>query len=140
MYEKKIPENHDCGFTVTFKVLGGKWKAWIIDCINMGIRRPSELHRAVDQANSRVINMILKELEDYGVITKKIYPGLPLKVEYYLTDLGESLMPLIAAMDKWGMDNREQILGVEYSLLHPSNCDKAEEYAKPGYSNANYVN
>ncbi|SHK77587.1 transcriptional regulator, HxlR family [Chitinophaga jiangningensis] len=110
MYEKKIPEMLDCGVSVVIKVLGGKWKAWILECIHMGIRRPSELHREISAAAPRVINLHLKELEDYNLITKTIYPGLPLKVEYFLTDIGESLMPVIAAMDQWGNANRNYVL------------------------------
>jgi len=109
MYEKKIPEMLDCGVSVAIKVLGGKWKAWIIECIHLGIRRPSELHREINTAAPRVINMHLKELEDYNIITKTIHPGLPLKVEYFLTDVGESLMPVIRAMDTWGNLNRSYV-------------------------------
>lgn len=109
MYERKIPEDLDCGIIVTMKVLGGKWQPCIIDAIDRGIRRPSELHRYLTPASGRVINMQLRELEQYGIIYKKIYNGLPLKVEYYLTALGESILPIIAAIDKWGIANREQI-------------------------------
>ncbi|MNY15528.1 putative HTH-type transcriptional regulator YybR [compost metagenome] len=62
--------------------------------------------------------MQLHELEQAGIIVKKIYQGLPLKVEYSLTDLGISLLPVIAIIDKWGIENnhlvenlREQIVG-----------------------------
>ena len=109
MYERKIPEDLDCGIIITMKVLGGKWQPCIIDAIDRGIRRPSELHRYLTTASSRVINMQLRELEQYGIIYKKIYNGIPLKVEYYLTALGESILPIITAMDKWGLANREQI-------------------------------
>ncbi|AXY74864.1 transcriptional regulator [Paraflavitalea soli] len=109
MYERKIPEDLDCGIILTMKVLGGKWQPCIIDAIDRGIRRPSEMHRYLTTASARVINMQLKELEQYGIIYKKIYNGIPLKVEYYLTALGESILPVITAIDKWGLANREQI-------------------------------
>ncbi len=109
MYARKIPEDLDCGIILTMKVLGGKWQPCIIDAIDRGIRRPSELHRYLTTASGRVINMQLRELEQYGIIYKKIYNGLPLKVEYYLTTLGESILPVIAAIDNWGLANREQI-------------------------------
>src|SRR5688500_2831545 len=105
MYEKKIPENLDCGVSVAIKVLGGKWKACIIESINRGVQRPSELHREITTAAPRVINMQLNELEALGIIDKKVYPGLPLKVEYFLTPLGQSILPVIDAMDKWGNEN-----------------------------------
>ena len=109
MYEKKIPENYECGISIAIKVLGGKWKSLIIEYIHRGVRRPSELHRTVDQANPRVINMALKELEEYGVISKTVHSGLPLKVEYFLTPLGQSILPVLHAMEQWGNQHREEV-------------------------------
>lgn len=122
MYERKIPENLDCGVSVAIKVLGGKWKACIIDAINDGIKRPSELHRGIPSASPRVINMSLKELEDYGMISKTVYPGLPLKVEYSLTELGRSVMPIINAMEKWGNDKREYVVKISNELENERNA------------------
>lgn len=107
MYTRKIPQDLDCGIIVTMKVLGGKWKACIVDCINRGIKRPSEMHRSIDTASPRVINMQLNELEECGVISKKVYHGLPLRVEYNLTPIGLSLLPIIEMIDKWGSKNRQ---------------------------------
>jgi DNA-binding HxlR family transcriptional regulator len=109
MYERKIPEDLECGIIITMKVLGGKWQPCIIDAINRGARRPSELHRQINTASARVINMQLRELEQYNIIYKKVYDGLPLKVEYYLTALGQSLLPIIEAMDHWGKTNSKQV-------------------------------
>lgn len=104
MYEKKIQKDFDCGMSITLEIIGGKWKPCLIDSISKGIRRPSELHRSHPEASKRVLNLQLKELEDYGVISKIIYPVLPPKVEYFLTELGESLLPLTRHMEKWGSD------------------------------------
>lgn len=102
MYAKKKPEDLDCGIEVAIKVFAGKWKPCILDSINKGKRRPSELHRAISSATPRVLNMQLKELEHYRVVHKKVYPGLPPKVEYFLTDMGRSILPIVAMMDEWG--------------------------------------
>lgn len=110
MYEKKIPENYDCGISIAVKVLGGKWKAWMIDCINRGVRRPADIHKEMSEAAPRVLNMQLRELTDLNILYKKVYPGLPLKVEYYLTETGHTILPVIAAMNQWGERNRETIL------------------------------
>ncbi|MGS2760694.1 winged helix-turn-helix transcriptional regulator [Sinomicrobium sp. M5D2P9] len=112
MYERKIPEDLECGITLTSRVLGGKWKPCIIDPIRRGVRRPSELHQDIDEASPRVLNMQLRELLDHGIIDKKVYPGLPLKVEYGLTPIGESILFILDAMDKWGEENRDHILQV----------------------------
>jgi DNA-binding HxlR family transcriptional regulator len=106
MYEKKIPLVLECGLTVTKEVLGGKWKANLIYGISEGIRRPSDLQRAIPGATKRVLNQQLKELAAFNVLAKKIYHQLPPKVEYSLTELGETLMPIIKMMNQWGEHNR----------------------------------
>ncbi len=108
MYERKIPRQYTCGTAVTLEIIGGKWKPALIFSINSGKRRPSELQRMVPDASRRVLNQQLKELEEHGIITKKIYPVLPPKVEYYLTEFGESLLPITKAIDDWGMKYQEK--------------------------------
>lgn len=104
MYEKKIPKDFSCGMSITFEIIGGKWKPCLIDSINRGVRRPSELAKKHPLASKRVLNLQLKELEAYGVVRKIVYPVLPPKVEYFLTEVGESLLPLVAMMENWGSD------------------------------------
>lgn len=116
MYEHKIPEDMECGITIAHKILGGKWKACIIDCLSRGVKRPSELHRQIAGAPVRVINIQLRELEDHQVICKKVYPGFPLKVEYFLTDLGRSILPVVRAMDNWGHEHREEMARITNGL------------------------
>lgn len=116
MYVKKIPDTLECGIEVAMKVLGGKWKPCILDAINREYRRPSEMHRFITSASPRVINMQLRELEEYGMVYKKVYDELPLKVEYYLTDLGQSILPIIDAMDAWGTERRELITRIDEEL------------------------
>lgn len=109
MYTKKKPEDLDCGIEVAIKVFISKWKPCLLDCIHKGARRPSEIHRVLPNATPRVLNMQLKELEQYQVITKKIYPGLPPKVEYSLTEMGKSILPIVEQMNEWGKKNSERI-------------------------------
>lgn len=75
MYEKKIPFDIDCGIKIAMEVIGGKWKSCIILELDNGPKRPSELHRLFADANARVIDQQLKELEKHGAIRKKIYAG-----------------------------------------------------------------
>lgn len=116
MYERKIPEDLDCGINITMKVLGGKWQPCIIDAINKGAKRPSEMHRQIASASARVINMQLRELESYGIVSKKLFDGLPLRVEYSLTELGKTILPIIDAINFWGKENREHVLQVSGGL------------------------
>lgn len=107
MYERKIPLPLECGLTLTKEVLNGKWKANLIFAISSDIKRPSDLVRAIPDATKRVINIQLKELEEFAIVSKKIFHQLPPKVEYSLTPLGESLLPIIDAMNHWGDQNRD---------------------------------
>lgn len=102
MYERKIPKDLDCGLSMTLEIMGGKWKPCLILDIYDGFNRPSQLQRHNLKAPKRVINQQLKELEEHGVISKVIHAELPLKVEYFLTSLGESLLPLLRMMTEWG--------------------------------------
>ncbi|PST83874.1 transcriptional regulator [Pedobacter yulinensis] len=107
MYERKIPVAIDCGLHLTREVLNGKWKPALLNAISMDIKRPSEMLRLFPDASRRVLNVQLKELEEHGMIEKKVYPQLPPKVEYSLTMIGWSLMPVIDAMNQWGDANRQ---------------------------------
>jgi DNA-binding HxlR family transcriptional regulator len=109
MKDRKIPIDVECGINVYALIVGGKWKPCIIHYIHQGIKRPNEIHKAMHYATPRVLNMQLKELLESRIISKKVFPGLPLKVEYELTELGESLLPIIEAMEQWGMVNREKV-------------------------------
>jgi DNA-binding HxlR family transcriptional regulator len=106
MYERKIKEDLDCGIIVAMKIFGGKWKPCIIDAISRGAKRPSELHREITSTSPRVIDMQLSELVAYEILSKTIYPGFPLCVEYSLTPLGESILPILAQLNTWGIKNK----------------------------------
>ena len=119
MYQKKITPTYDCGIMLTKEVLNGKWKTTLLYNIAQGVQRPGALQRRIPEATRRVLNVQLNELEQHGLVGKTIYPQLPPKVEYFLTDFGRSLMPVIEAMTQWGITHRvqlEQTLGVELRL------------------------
>ena len=107
MYERKIKEDLECGIIVAMKIFGGKWKPCIIDAISRGIKRPSELHREITSTSPRVIDMQLSELVAFGIVSKKIFPGFPLCVEYSLTAVGESIVPILAHLNEWGLKNKD---------------------------------
>jgi DNA-binding HxlR family transcriptional regulator len=120
-YERKTPEDLNCGITVFMKVLGGKWKPCIVDLIHKGYQRPSELHRQLTTATPRVVDMQLNELEVYGVVWKKVQEGFPLRVDYSLTEMGRSMLPIIASMNEWGEANAGQIKEVNYKRQMTAN-------------------
>lgn len=112
MYEKKLPFDITCGIKITMEVIGGKWKCCIIDRLSSGSKRPSELHRILKEATPRVIDQQLKELEQHGIIKKIIYSEMPPRTEYFLTETGKSLLPLIAQISVWGDEFRPQMMKI----------------------------
>lgn len=109
MYERKMIPNLNCGLDLIGEVLYGKWKIRLLWFIDQGHKRPSELQRKIPDASRRVLNIQLKELEDHELISKKIYPVVPPKVEYSLTDFGMTLIPVISALGYWGDENEDRL-------------------------------
>jgi DNA-binding HxlR family transcriptional regulator len=102
--EKKIVfDENSCAVTATMKVLGGKWKPILINAIYLTApARFGELKRSVVGITQSMLTQQLRELEDDGLISRKIYAEIPPKVEYTLTEFGLSLSPVIQTMAKWG--------------------------------------
>lgn len=98
-----------CGLDLIGEVLYGKWKIRLLWFIHQGFQRPSELHRKIPDASRRVLNVQLKELESHELVAKVIYPVLPPKVEYSLTEFGQSLIPIIGAIGQWGDQHEERL-------------------------------
>jgi DNA-binding HxlR family transcriptional regulator len=109
MYKKKIPLSLNCGLDLIGEVLYGKWKIRLLWFIHEGYKRPSELQRKIPDASRRVLNIQLRELEEHELITKKIYPVVPPKVEYSLTEFGKTLIPVISALGQWGDEYQERL-------------------------------
>lgn len=107
MYERKIPIDFSCPLRLTMSLIDSKWKSCILDELRYKALRPSELHRALPEAAPRVLDMQLRELADDGLVQKTIYPELPPRSEYTITELGRSLLPIIDAMIEWGESHRE---------------------------------
>ncbi|WP_306354206.1 winged helix-turn-helix transcriptional regulator [Flavobacterium sp. '19STA2R22 D10 B1'] len=102
MYQRKIPIDYECGLSVAMEVVGSKWKFCILDEVSKDIKRPKDLVHAINGITKRVLQNQLKELEFHGLLEKIMYKEVPLRVEYYLTESGKSLLPLISAVDQWG--------------------------------------
>ncbi|HTF22005.1 MAG TPA: helix-turn-helix domain-containing protein [Chryseolinea sp.] len=109
MYERKILPALNCGLDMVGEVLYGKWKIRLLWFIEQGYQRPSELHRKIPDASKRVLNAQLKELEEHQLVSKTIYPVVPPKVEYTLTDFGKSLIPVISNLGKWADDHEREL-------------------------------
>ena len=108
MYKRKLPLDLSCGIRITMSVIGSKWKPCIIDSLRENPKRPSQIHREIPEAISRVLDQNLRELEQHGVVKKTIFPELPPRSEYELTELGRSLLPVIDFMEDLGESHRSQ--------------------------------
>ena len=106
MYERKIPVDLDCPLRLTMSLIDSKWKSCILDELRCKSMRPSELHKALPEAAPRVLDLQLRELVDDGLVAKTIFPELPPRSEYSITELGKTLIPIIDAMLEWGEKNR----------------------------------
>ena len=84
------------------RVLGGKWKIEILYYISLKTRRFGELQRQIGDITQSTLTKQLRELEADGFISRYIYPEIPPKVEYSLTDLGKSFVPVLEHMKQWG--------------------------------------
>ena len=104
MDRKKALTFH-CSVEAAIAVLGGKYKAIIIWHLNVNkIMRYNEIQKAIPQATAKMLSQQLKELENDGIVKRKLYPVVPPKTEYSLTKRGETLIPAIIELNKWGMN------------------------------------
>lgn len=93
---------NDCPVEATLELIGGKYKALILWRLSSGKLRFSELKKAIANATPKMLTQQLRELEASSLIHREVYPVVPPKVEYSLTETGRSLMPILVAMRDWG--------------------------------------
>ena len=95
-------EFFNCPVEAAISVIGGKYKAIILWHLIDGTLRFSELKRFLPQATPKMLTQQLRELEADGIISRKVYPVVPPKTEYSLTEFGQTLTPIITAICEWG--------------------------------------
>lgn len=94
--------NHNCPVETTLELIGGKYKALILWHLSQGVLRYSQLRDRLAGITPKMLTQQLRELEAKDLVRRKVYPVVPPKVEYSLTELGRSLMPILVAMRDWG--------------------------------------
>jgi DNA-binding HxlR family transcriptional regulator len=97
-------KNVCCPVETTLRVIGGRWKVLVLHHLMDGTKRFAELHRALSGISHRTLTKQLRELEADGIISRKMYPQVPPKVEYSITPLGRKLAPVLYAMHDWGAE------------------------------------
>ena len=101
----------DCPVATTLRLIGNKWKILIIQRLFDRPYRFNELCRSIDGLSEKVLTDNLKQLERDGIITRTVYPEVPVRVEYALSEVGESMRPIIASMQAWGLGYQEKVRG-----------------------------
>lgn len=94
-------KNYVCLLDLAMELIRGKWKAVIICHLNKGEKRFLELQRITCGVSQKVLTEKLKELEEDKLITKVVYPEVPARVEYYLTDMGKDLAIVLESLEDW---------------------------------------
>jgi DNA-binding HxlR family transcriptional regulator len=100
--EETMSHNEHCPVEATLELIGGKYKTLILWHLADGKLRFSQLRREITGITPKMLTQQLRELEAHSLIHREVFPIVPPKVEYSLTELGKSLMPLLVAMRDWG--------------------------------------
>ena len=98
-----------CPVATTVQLIGSKWKLLIMRSL---LARPwpfNELQKDLDGISQKVLTDSLRSMEEDGIITRTVYPEVPPRVEYALSPLGESMRPILDAMEQWGNDYKKQL-------------------------------
>jgi len=98
------PRNYNCPVEATLSLIGGKYKAVILWHLINRTLRYSEINKLLPRVTPKMLTQQLRELEADGLITRTVYPVVPPKVEYSLSDFGKSIAPVLEAMCNWGTD------------------------------------
>ena len=106
MLKKDLPP---CPVELTLLLISNKWKVLIIRDLLDGTKRFSELKKSINNISQKVLTSNLREMEENELLTRKVYPEVPPRVEYTLTDIGYSLKTLLDDMDKWGTWYRSEL-------------------------------
>jgi DNA-binding HxlR family transcriptional regulator len=107
---KMIKNTLGCGSVqTTLKVVGGKWKPPILFLLSGGTKRFGELRKNIGSITQKMLTQELRKMENDGLISRKVYPQVPPKVEYSLTTYGKSLEPILKSMSEWGKKHKNWI-------------------------------
>lgn len=92
-----------CPVETTLLLIGSKWKVLVLRDLMDGTKRFNELLKSLNGISQKVLTEVLRSMEEDGLILREVFPTVPVKVEYSLTELGQTLRPLIDSMKEWGL-------------------------------------
>ena len=102
--DEKIKELPACPVETTLTLIGDKWKVLILRDLIPGTKRFGELKRSIGSVSQKVLTAQLRDMEENGLVHREVYAEVPPRVEYSLSQLGETMHPILDAMEKWGND------------------------------------
>ncbi len=103
--EIKLPA---CPVETTLMLIGDKWKVLILRDLMEGTKRFGELKKSIGTVSQKVLTSQLRDMEEKGLVSRKVYAEVPPKVEYTLTETGYSLKPILDAMLSWGAEYKKK--------------------------------
>ena len=104
------PYNRDCPSRQVLDRIGDRWTVLVVGSLDAGPRRFSQLARHVDGVSQKMLTQTLRGLERDGLVTRTIYPEIPPRVEYELTDLGRSLQAPLRGLEEWATEHTDEVL------------------------------
>ena len=102
--KKELPA---CPVETTLTLIGNKWKVLILRDLMPGTKRFGELKKSIGSVSQKVWTAQLRDMENNGLLTRAVFPEVPPRVEYSLTELGKSLKPILDAMWNWGEEYKK---------------------------------
>ena len=108
---EKTKELPACPVETTLTLIGDKWKVLILRDLMPGTKRFGELKKSIDTVSQKVLTAQLREMEANGLVHREVYAEVPPRVEYSLTEFGQSLKPILDAMWNWGEDYKNSVTG-----------------------------
>lgn len=128
MSQKQKVKEATCEIEVAFEVIGGKWKPLILWYLGeYGTLRFAQIQHLIPDITHRILTKQLRELEEHGLIRRKVYPEVPVKVEYSLTEKGKEVLPILDMMCDWA--DKYDYFGykIKYNLCNEELCNLQEE-------------
>ncbi|MBR1855676.1 MAG: helix-turn-helix transcriptional regulator [Oribacterium sp.] len=106
---KTKDELPECPVATTVSLIGSKWKLLIMRNLLARPWRFNELQKSLEGVSQKVLTDSLRSMEADGIIVRTVYPEVPPRVEYSLSELGESMRPIIKSMEEWGLDYKKNL-------------------------------
>ncbi|WP_297521786.1 helix-turn-helix domain-containing protein [uncultured Clostridium sp.] len=119
MSKRLLEKNYNCHFELTLDIIGGKWKPIIMYYIGeKKVLRYGELKKCIPSINERMLTRQLRELEEDKLINREVYREVPPRVEYSLTEVGQTVIPVLNSLRNWGLTYNDiyKVVNIEKGL------------------------